>query len=69
MVGVVALAPLSPDEETLLGHYRRLKQHHRDWRIEVFGSFKAGRRVVEIRPAPYYRMELDQLERVFDAID
>lgn len=60
---------LTQDEDTLLGHYRRLKKHSHDFRLEVFGSFRSGRRVVDIRPTAYHRLELDTLETVFDAVD
>ena len=60
---------LTNDEERLLGHYRRLKKHHRDFRIEVLGCFKSGRRSVEIRPTAYERLEIDELEAVFEALD
>lgn len=68
-MGLVAGPALSLDEEALLGHYRRLKKHHRQAKLEVFIGFKAHRRVIEIRPAPYIHVEVDQLESVFDAID
>jgi hypothetical protein len=61
--------PLSPDEETLLGHYRRLKHTAHDFKLEVFGSFKQGRRHCPLRPTAYIPLPIDHLETVFDAID
>ena len=60
---------LSVDEQTLLGHYRRLKKHHRQARLEIFIGHKHHKRVIEFRPTPYIEVELEQLESVFDAID
>ena len=56
-------------EEKLLGHLRRLCKQARDFKIEVYGSFKSGHRIIELRPMPYERYDLDQLEQVFDAVD
>lgn len=61
--------PLSHDEDDLLGHYRRLRKHHRDFKLEVYGTFKAGRRQVQFRPTPYITVQVDELEAVFDAVD
>ena len=61
---------LSPDEEVLLGHYRRLKRDAHDFRMEVFGGFKAKVRTVEIRPAAYVRLMVPSMtEAVFEAVD
>lgn len=69
-MGLVAQPPLTDDEEVLLGHYRRLMKHAHDFKLEVFGSFKAGRRHIQLRPCAYYPMQIDhQLEQVFDAVD
>lgn len=56
-------------EERLLDHLRRLLKQNRDFKIEVFGSFKAGKRVVELRPCGYERFETKELESAFYAID
>ena len=68
-MGLSSQPTLTPDEEALLGHYRRLKKHHRDFKLELFGSFKAGRRQVQVRPIPYLALPIDDLESVFEAID
>ena len=61
---------LSPDEEVLLGHYRRLKREAHDFRIEVYGGFKAKVRTVEIRQAAYVRLAVPTMsEAAFDALD
>lgn len=60
---------LTFDEEKLVGHLRRLCRYARDFRIEVYGSFKTGRRVIEIRATPYERYTRDQLEAGFEAVD
>jgi hypothetical protein len=60
---------LSPDEEVLLGHYRRLKKTAHDFKLEIYGSFKQGRRQVQLRPTAYIPLTIDHLETVFDAID
>lgn len=64
-------APLTPDEEELLGHYRRLKKTSQDFRIEVFGSFKQGRRAIQCNPTAYYHLTVSESETktAFDAID
>ena len=59
---------LTFDEEKLLGHLRRLCRVARDFSIEVYGTFKAGRRQIQIRPSAYETYERDQLERVFDDV-
>ena len=70
MVAVAASEALSPDELVLLGHYRRLKRDAHDFRIEVFGGFKAQVRTVEIRPAAYVRLAVPTMtEAVFEAVD
>ena len=68
-MGVSSQTPLSQAEEKLIGHLRRLCKQARDIRIEVYGSFKAGHRIIELRPMAYERYDVDQLEQVFDAVD
>ena len=68
-MGVVAQSSLTSDEERLLGHYRRLKKYHHDFKLEVYGGFKSGRRSIEFRPCAYERVQIEELEQVFDAID
>lgn len=60
---------MEPHEERLLGHLRRLQRTAHDFRIEVFGSFKGGTRMIEIRAAAYERYPVNQLEDVLEAVD
>ena len=60
---------LAQVEERLVGHLRRLCRTSRDFKLEIFGTFKSGHRIVELRPCPYERFDTDQLEAVFQAID
>ena len=66
---MATLQPITLVEEKLLGHLRRLSKLSRDFKIEVYGSFKAGHRVVEIRPTAYERYDEELLEKVFEAVD
>ena len=68
-MGVVAQSSLTSDEERLLGHYRRLKKYHHDFKFEIFGCFKSGHRQIHLKPCPYEILILEELEEVFDAID
>ena len=72
MVSVVGMASeptLSPDEEQLLGQYRRLKRHHKDWMLTVVGQFRSGRQLIRLRPCPDLILQTGLTEAEFDAID
>ena len=61
--------PLSPDEEQLLGHYRRLKKTYKDWTLTCVGQFRSGRQQVRLRPCPDLTLATGLTEDEFDALD
>ena len=61
--------PLSPDEEQLLGHYRRLKKTYKDWTLTCVGQFRSGRQQVRLIPAATYLLTTGVTEAQFDALD
>ena len=66
---MAAHTTLTAHEERLIGHLRRLSKHHKEFKIEVYGSFKQGRRQIQIRPCAYETHEIEDLQTVFDALD
>ena len=68
-MGLLAQSPLNEDEAALLGHYRRLKRHYKDWTLTVVGQFRSGRQQVRLRPCPDLILPTGLTEEQFDAID
>ena len=68
-LGMAAVPPLTEDEEALLGHYRRLKRHYKEWTLTVVGQFRSGRQQVRLRPCPDVVIPTGLTEEAFEAID
>lgn len=66
---LVAQPPLTEDEDALLGHYRRLKRHHKDWTLTIKGRFRSGRQQILVAPCPELALQTGLTEDEFDALD